>query len=310
MIVARTHWEQAQAGYVTLPLPELKKSSLLSENPWRHFKSRDSKYLSPLQVTIVTWALVRDCLELPWPIKGYVMLPLRLKTEGCVIFLKDIDIDMTVRLVIGIKFDEKETCNLITKPFENDIDPRSDSLWRITYIEQELKILKALEPADRFRRAQALKTLSALTKLDPIFKALNDYQLLTVLFHLCDDELDEKRWHKKSLKECFCLILNKLLEFLKNGNLPHLYIKNLNLFQNLRSIDKRLLVGRISFMIFNEKEIIRVCKRRTLSYQASTQACALDQEIKDQFDIPPEGCDDFYVPEDNHLGEEFKVSFK
>jgi hypothetical protein len=309
MITARTFWEAHPTipGYIRLPLPEVKKDMLLAENPWRHFKSKDSKYLSPLQTTIVTWALLRDAIILPWPVKGYEMLPLRLKTDGCILFLKDKEIDLTVKVIVGLKFDEKDPCNLYTKPFEDDFDYRSDEYWRLTYIENEIKILKAIEPADRFRRAQAVKTLCALTKLDPIFTALNDYQILTVMFNITDEELHDKAWHKKPVKDCFYLLLNKLLFFLKEGNLPHFYINNMNLFRNMSIKDKKLLIGRVSFMSVNEKEVIRVCKRRALSYRASL--VPKSEEVVHELDTIPKGSDDFYVPADDHLGEEFKVTY-
>ena len=310
MIIARTLWEPhpTVAGYVRLPLPEVKKDTLLTENPWRHFKSKDSLYLSPLQTTIVTWALVRDTLVLPWPVKGYEMLPLKLKHEGCVLLLKDTEINLTVKIIIGLKFDEKEPCNLYTKPFEDDFDTRSDEYWRLTFIENELKILKVIEPADRFRRAQAVKTLCALTRLDPIYRALNDFQILTVMFNITDEELHEKAWHKKSLKECFYLLLNKLLYFLKEGNLPHFYINNMNLFRNMSLKDKKLLIGRVSFMSLNEKEVIRVCRRRALTYKASI--LPKNETNVDELDAIPKGTDEFYVSTDDHLGEEFKVEYQ
>jgi hypothetical protein len=309
MILPRPFWEPHPtiAGYVRLPLPEIKKDTLLAENPWRHFKSKDGLYLSPLQVTVVTWALVRDTLVLPWPVKAYEMLPLRLKHEGCVLLLKDTEIDLTVKIIIGLKFDEKDPCNLYTKPFEDDIDTRSDEYWRLTFIENELKILKVIEPADRFRRAQAVKTLCALTKLDPIYRALNDYQILTVMFNITDEELHDKTWHKKSLKECFYLLLNKLLFFLKQGNLPHFYISNLNLFRTMEIRDKKLLIGRVSFMSVNEKEVIRVCRRRALSYKASLLPPI--ETLIEEYDSAPKGTDLFYEATDDHLGEEFKVDY-
>lgn len=233
------------------------------------------------------------------------MMPLRFKSDGSVIYLKDRELDMKVKVIIGIKFDEKENCILYTKPFEDDIDPRSDEYWRLTYIENELKILKAIEPADRFRRAQAVKTLCALTKLDQIYKALNDYQILTVMFHMIDDEYNDKAWHKKSLRECFFLLLKKLLGFLKNSNLPHLFIKDMNLFRNMTIGEKKMLVGRVDYMIQNEKEVIRVCKRRALSYKANLVPQI--EEVIEELDTIPQGTDDFYLADDDDLGSEFRV---
>jgi len=311
LTVARPQWENhpTEPGYVLLPLPEPKKDMMLAENPWRHFKSKDGKFLSPMQVIVVTWALLRDALVLPWPVKGFEMMSLKMKTDGCVIYLKDREINLIVRIIIGLRFDDKENCLLYSKPFPNDHDPRSDFLWRLNYVEQELKILKAIEPADRFRRAQALKTICAFTKLDPVFKSLSEYQILTVLFHICDDEMHEKTWHKKTLKDCFYLILNKLFEFLKDACLPHFFIKDFNLLKTMSANDRKLLMGRIKFIMSNDKELIRVCRRRALNYKAMTQSLNIDPEIREAMDPAPDGCDEFYQANDNDLGEEFKVEY-
>ena len=72
--------------------------------------------------------------------------------------------------------------------------------------------------------------------------------------------------------------------------------------------DKKLLIGRVSFMSLNEKEVIRVCRRRALTYKASI--LPKNETNVDELDAIPKGTDEFYVSTDDHLGEEFKVEYQ
>jgi hypothetical protein len=243
-------------GYVCLKIPQEKIKK------FKNVKSDSSAYVSLAIVAQATWKCMGRCLANQ---TSFELMPLDVATYGHVIHIRNIREPFIVKICIGVKFDFHQNCRITTKPLDSDAHLGSDFLWRITFIERELKLMSSVNRIDGLKHVQALRILLGLIKLDRMFKSLHEYHVFTVFLHTCENEMRFKNWDTKDLIECVYILVLSLLGFLVAGNLPHFFLQNLNLFLNLKFSERTLLIGRLKSILSNKNELKRLLERRTVT---------------------------------------------
>ncbi|CAG2197814.1 unnamed protein product [Mytilus edulis] len=143
---------------------------------------------------------------------------------------------------IGRKFGSSEDCS-----FE----------WRISFSLQERDLIHS------FNNTQLLcYTAFKYLKKDLLTESgLCSYFIKTTIFWLCE-ELDNNMWIPQHFVQCLHAIQRRLIYWLRDGNCPHYFMKDNNLFEGLlpkkrKQIEVKLLnISQLLFPYINSEEII------------------------------------------------------
>jgi hypothetical protein len=265
VVVADAEWAiyDCLPGYVCLRLHKQLKH-------YNHIRSEQSVFISLTKITCSTWDCMDKCLACQSAVNSdFALLPLDIDTHGHVIFLRNTREHFILKIYIGIKSKVCENCLLYTKPFAFDEHEHvnSECLWRCTFVEREQKLMKSFISLDNFKYIQALRIILGFMKLDRNFKALDEYDVFTVFLFVCENEIRYTGWNSKDLVTCFYTLIHGLLDSLVSSSLQHFYMRNVNLFCNLKKSDRNLIIGRLKSILNNKNEFKKFLKRRLTSKQ-------------------------------------------
>ena len=126
----------------------------------------------------------------------------------------------------------------LTEPVENSRQNKQhgennpyENLWYQSSRTQELEMFETMDEDGGCRR-KCLQILQAMSGNQSPLCLLSEYQLQTVLLHLCEEESE---WEDVMMAERFLDLLKRLEQFLEDGCLPHLHHPEMNLFEGFSS---------------------------------------------------------------------------
>ena len=247
-------------GYKYLPLRKYKEVEGGKPDVFRFGRSLDGSYLSSMIVTQNVYNLVERSLKLH---------PSAVMTDFCQEEGKaKIEVMLNefyhIRLIPAI-YNESDDSYLVTCPYDYDENPSSDCLWRIYNVNKERSIMTLMNSADRGARCQAFKLLKALVRAEPTLHGIPSYHVKTVLLHTFDDTVDHMpRWQRTSLEACFQRLLRDLLHYYSDRCLPNFFLHNYNLLEHMPQRTVSKLESRLSFLVSNQRELLRVLKKRSM----------------------------------------------
>ena len=254
----KTKIEGLDAGYMFLPLKKYRPKKISPPDEFRFGRSEDGLYVSSMLVARNMYDVVERALKLhphvalePYTIEdGGSQIKLTLKNRYNV-------------SLVPATYMEKEDYHLVSKPYTNDINPWSDMMWRLSFVDRERRILALMDQADRGMRRKAFKILKTLVKVEHTLPGLTSYHIKTVLLHSFDSDVDcTPRWQRNSVQTCFLGLLADLHEFLAIGSMPHFFVRGCNL---LAGISRRTIITlrmRTGFLLSNKSELVRVLRKR------------------------------------------------
>lgn len=253
-------------GYVYLRIPGSVNDEELSRyDPWGYMRSRkDRQYLSPAVLVQLVHSLTDDALREPYPIHHFTLEPLDFDREGAVIRIRHDELMFTLCLSFGLKI-KKTDPYFVTKPFILDEYLQSKRAWRISYVENEMKCLKALHRADHFRHAQAIKVFLALVKLNRIFSVLNEDIIKALMVYICDDDLMSRNWNRRRCHDIFWSLFDLLYVSVDQQALKHPYLPDMNLLANIERTKLIRLKKHLDYIVEHQHEFERFFNRRILS---------------------------------------------
>jgi hypothetical protein len=266
-------------GYVQLKTPATNKDNDFAiYDPWSLMRSRkDQEYLSSAVLVQLIHSLLINALKNPHTIEYFDLQPLDLDRQGSIICIRHEQLKFTICLSFGVKI-KKTGPFLITKPYEHDDYLRSQNVWRISYIESEMKCLQVLRRVDHFRYAQAIKILLAIVKLNRTFAFLNEDIIKALLLLVCDNDLIHQDWHQRQCNDIFWSLIDVLYIAIDSKILKHPYLPDMNL---LEKIDRTKLVRlhkHLDYIIEHQHEFERFLNRRILSSRRRRQCSQLTHQ--------------------------------
>ncbi|CAH1797558.1 unnamed protein product [Owenia fusiformis] len=272
--------QRTEPGYVVAPL-RIHRSQLEDEqglpNTWKRTRSEDGLYISPLAVLRVVHEIFTRFVTVPdnMGISNVELMPLE-ETPGRVVVVLNGAIYVNIIPAIYPNKDiEKESNSkrdttelfFVTRPYDFDENAQSDMLWRICYFPKEKHMHQMIDVTDRGMRRKALQIMKAFLKQDNTLVILNSYHLRTVLYHIFDEVVDSSpRWQRDPLESCFQTFLQKLAFYVQSKNLPNFFQNSFNLLSNIPPRNLAALQGRLTYLMQNQADVLRLLrKRRTQS---------------------------------------------
>ncbi|XP_033125199.1 cyclic GMP-AMP synthase-like [Anneissia japonica] len=143
----------------------------------------------------------------------------------------------------------------IAKKFQFASSPMA---WSMVTYEREKVLLKSINMADNNCRSKALCVLKYLRLHDSVLANLTTYQMKTCLLHIADCEIDETKWRKQTVDRCFIKLIETLMKFIENKELPHFFIKGINLFEDFNKDTLDKVYTRLNVLKKREKELGRL----------------------------------------------------
>ncbi|XP_033108718.1 cyclic GMP-AMP synthase-like [Anneissia japonica] len=131
-----------------------------------------------------------------------------------------------------------------------------DRMWRESFSEQEKAIITQIDGMNECRR-DCLKILKTIQKKRGVSQLgmLSSYHLKTCLLHLNNDR-PHLRWHQNDLADRFKDLVNKLMEFLENRNMPSFFCRSVNLFDRYDTDSLKNILGWLRRAIRSDESII------------------------------------------------------
>ena len=167
----------------------------------------------------------------------------------------------------------------VTRANVPDLDPTSDTLFRACFLPQEERILQKISSTDIGHRLDALRVIHTLCKQDWRLQALSTYQLINVLMHDMDFEIDHSpRWQRVTSDMCVQSILKRLLYFVKKQTLPHFFMSDLNLFRGIPEKYLTYMRTPLERLVSNETQLLRDLKRASRDYESSNSSSSSDED--------------------------------
>ena len=254
----KTKAESVQAGYMTMPLKRYRAKKGTPPDKWRFGRSDNELYVSSLKVADQMWQLVDRALKIH---PSAHIQPLLFEDGKAQIQVK-LD-ELTINLIPACFF-EKDDMYLISRPYTNDIDPMADGLWRISYYNNERRILARMGNADRGARRRAFLCLKALIQQEHTLHGLTSYHIKSLLMHSFDETVDSTpRWQRNTIDNCFLTLLQELSLFLNDGFLPNFFVRTHNLFENMTPRLLATLRTRVGYLAQNHGEVLRILRKHT-----------------------------------------------
>lgn len=167
----------------------------------------------------------------------------------------------------------------VTRANVPDLDPTSDTMFRACFLPQEERILQKISTTDIGHRLDALRVIHTLCKQDWRLQALSTYQLINVLMHDMDFEIDHSpRWQRVTRDMCVQSILKRLLYFVKKQTLPHFFMSDLNLFRGIPQKYLTYMRTPLERLVSNETQLLRDLKRASRDYESSNSSSSSDED--------------------------------
>lgn len=167
----------------------------------------------------------------------------------------------------------------VTRANVPDLDPTSDTMFRVCFLPQEERILQKISTTDIGHRLDALRVIHTLCKQDWRLQALSTYQLINVLMHDMDFEIDHSpRWQRVTRDMCVQSILKRLLYFVKKQTLPHFFMSDLNLFRGIPQKYLTYMRTPLERLVSNETQLLRDLKRASRDYESSNSSSSSDED--------------------------------
>ncbi|XP_033634489.1 cyclic GMP-AMP synthase-like [Asterias rubens] len=172
---------------------------------------------------------------------------------------------VTIEIIPGIVLGKKsaDTRRLfIAKDFcGKEVSATDDPVWTQVSYESERALLLKVNRADGSCRARALKIFKTLRSKDDTLAHLTSYQMKHALLHLCDEQVDQSRWQRRTIEHCFAEILCKLTDFISRRELPHFFVSNLNLLEDIPERTLAKVESRLRVLSKREKELGRLLSK-------------------------------------------------
>ena len=167
----------------------------------------------------------------------------------------------------------------VTRANVPDQDPTSDILFRACFLPQEERILQKISSTDIGHRLDALRVIHTLCKQDWRLQTISVYQLIHVLIHDIDFEIDHSpRWQRVTRDICVQSILKRLLYFVKKRNLPHFFMSDLNLFKSIPEKYLSYMKTPLERLVSNETQLLRDLKRASRDYESSETSSSSEED--------------------------------
>ncbi|XP_070548656.1 cyclic GMP-AMP synthase-like receptor 3 [Ptychodera flava] len=142
----------------------------------------------------------------------------------------------------------------VAKSDKHDTSPGAEAKWRVSYSEEEKRIVSLAGEDKR----KVLKLAKAFCKEHPPLAGIESYYLKTVFLHMLDDYPGD--WVHTS--EYFKKFLSELLSYLNNKTLPMYHMQRHNLIENFvesNTESLRNIIGRLQSLVKrNDRELIKV----------------------------------------------------
>ncbi|VDI22646.1 Hypothetical predicted protein [Mytilus galloprovincialis] len=167
----------------------------------------------------------------------------------------DINIDMAPLLKLQLPFQSEmrwpipgakwPSSEKVHQMFEIGINLVTADLlyWKLSFATCERELLKDID-RNRSCRRTSLRIMKRLCELNwcpkEVTDGLTSYHLNNILFFECDSYPEDHQWHTSLLGERILSMLGRLLQHIKNKNLPQYFDRRNNLFvkKNHRSLDE------------------------------------------------------------------------
>lgn len=272
----RLKYKYREVGYIEVDLP--RKAARAKKDIYEQYRSEDGKHLSSSKLNRAFVDVFMEALELAKSTGEFKLLPDLnfdyLNDTLELVYTKYLRIPIIPTLYVG-----KEEPFYVMKPNIPDIDPTSDTLFRVCYLAKEENILRKITTTDHGLRIDALKVIYTLCKQDWRLQALSVYQLKNVLMHDIDFEIDNSpRWQRLTRDICVQSVLKRLLYFVQKRNLPHFFQSNFNLFCHIPEKALKFMETPLERLISNEPQLLRDLKRASRSNNFSDTSSDSDED--------------------------------
>ncbi|XP_033108690.1 cyclic GMP-AMP synthase-like isoform X2 [Anneissia japonica] len=168
-------------------------------------------------------------------------------------YSKELSIDIVPCLQVnGRSFVAKSPPNSLRNTTSNVYD----RMWRESFSDQEKEIINGMDGMNECRR-DCLKILKTIQKRRGISQIgmLSSYHLKTCLLHLNNDQPD-LTWNQEDLADRFEDLLNTLMKFLENRNMPNFFCRSVNLFDRHDTDSLKNILGWLRKATRDDKSII------------------------------------------------------
>lgn len=130
----------------------------------------------------------------------------------------------------------QQGCHVV--PIGNPQSPRNNTEWRWSFSLAE-KLLVRTFNVFQLQCYFLLKLFVNYVINPAVVDGLSSYDVKTIMFHMVENT-HPAEWTKETLAPCFLGCLQKLLQCLDDGNLPHYFISGHNLFEPRLQGDSRI----------------------------------------------------------------------
>ncbi|XP_033108691.1 cyclic GMP-AMP synthase-like isoform X3 [Anneissia japonica] len=131
-----------------------------------------------------------------------------------------------------------------------------DRMWRESFSNKEMERINRMDGMNECRR-DCLKILKTIQKRRGISQIgmLSSYHLKTCLLHLNHDR-PRLTWHQDDMADRFKDLVNTLMEFLENRNMPNFFCRSVNLFDRYDTDSLKNILGWLRKATRDDKSII------------------------------------------------------
>ena len=267
--------ETLQPGYQIINLPRHKEKEGGGGPPdvCMFGRSEDGQYLSTRTVSWLFYSMIERLVA---PRKDTILQPYTIN-EGKSHIIVTVNEKYNIH-ILPAAWDKRVEAHLVMRPYIYDDNPFSDMMWRYSYTQDEHLLFKTMASADRGCRLKVYQILKALIRVEHTLEGLTGYQVKTVLLHMFDADVDNTpRWQRGNMEACFMNVLRELKHYFVRRNLPHFFVKGQNLLENMPDRTWNNLKSRISFLVGNPRECVRILKKRSrLQFNELTGRCITD----------------------------------
>ena len=249
--------ESIQPGYNIISLPVYKEKDGTIPDEYRFGRSDDGQYLSCRVIAWLFYELIQKVLTNT----DAILQPFTIEAGKAQITVL-LDEKYYVNLIPAAWCPSLEA-HMITRPYIYDENPWSDMMWRLSFAENERQVLQTMGMADRGSRVKVYKIIKSLIQVEHTLHGLTGYHIKTILLHTFDSDVDNTpRWQRGNLEHCFMSILKELQHCLCTKNLPHFFVRGQNLFENMPERMLTNLRNRVTYLVYNPRECIRIVRKR------------------------------------------------
>ncbi|XP_071965974.1 cyclic GMP-AMP synthase-like [Antedon mediterranea] len=183
---------------------------------------------------------VRKCMQstVQKAVNGMTGMTINLRSSGPAITLKFNDKKLSIDIVPGLILNGR---HFVAKSPRHLRDHKEyGQLWRESFSKKEKKRIKAMDKMNECRR-DCLKILKTIREKrgESQLKLLSSYHLKTCMLHLANRS--ELSWEPDKLADRFKDLVQTLIDFLRDSNIPHFHCRSMNLIINNIKYNKESL---------------------------------------------------------------------